>query len=450
MDRQSLKFNRRTWLLGAGVTCALPALESFGGVASMAGGEAGDPKRLCFLYFPNGCSLPGEDLEEVKQWRWFPAGEGDACEFTKVLEPIAAHREDLTVLGGLSHPKSRELLGHLAGDTWLTAGDLRGSQYVNSISADQVAARHLGRDTRYPSLVLSTDGGIGYKSRISTLSFASGGRPIPSEHRQRAIFERYFSPTGGETTAQRRESLARGKKIVDLVSEDARSLHRRLGKRDRLKVDEYLNSLSDVEGQIERSERWLDIPMGEVDASILDFDAAADVDPQAYLRTMLDLIVLALETDMTRVITYMMAREDGMGFGENFPQLALGIKKGHHTISHDLVEGHWAEWGSYDRWLTSQFAYFLDRLRASEDPQGRRLLDSTLVLYGSACSTTHNARNYPLVLAGGKQMGVRHRTHTAMHEETNMSNLLLTMLRLAGVPGERFSDSDGDLLKLLA
>lgn len=446
MSRMTPRISRRTWLRGAGVACALPYLEAMAGASTTP--QSAPRKRLCFLYFPNGVSLPPAENTVDSQWRWFPEGTGPNCRFTKILEPLEPLRDDVTVLSGFSHPKSRRLLGHLAGDTWLTGGDLRGSRYLNSISADQVAAAELGRQTRYPSLSFSTDGGIGYKSRISTLSFAAGGRPIPTEHRQREIFERYFSPDGGGSTDERRRRLARGKKIVDLVMEDARSLHDQLGQRDREKVDEYLSSLGDVETQIARNEAWLDTPRVKVDGSGLDLDLAAEVDPQGYLRTMLDLMVLALQTDLTRVLTYMMAREDGMGFGENFPKLALGLKKGHHTISHDKADGHWAEWGAYDRWLTSQLAYFVERLRTVEDEHGP-VLDNTLVLYGSACSSTHNAVNYPLVLAGGKNLGVQSRGFVRTVEETPMSNLLLTLLRTVGVDSSGFSDSTGNADELL-
>lgn len=453
MSRKPRRLSRRTWLRGAGVACALPYLEAMGMGGAMDNGEAGGlggdptgaaPKRLCYVYFPNGASLPPESNPAHRDWSWFPLGEGADYQSTKVLEPLSPLRKKMTVLGGLSHPNSRQVLGHLAGDTWLTGGDLRGSTYQNRISVDQFAARRLGLHTRYPSLVLSTDGGIGYKSRVSTLSFADGGRPIPSENRQRQIFERYFAPSGGATTSERRQSLERRKKIVDLVMEDTASLQRSLGQDDRDRVDEYLTSLSSVEEQISHNEQWLDIPLPQVDGGTIDFDSNPAVDPTAYLRTMFDLMVLAIQTDMTRVLTYMMAREDGMGFGENFPKLALGIKMGHHGISHDQADGHWEEWGRYDRWLAEQFAYFLTRLDHLRDGNGS-LLDSTLVLYGSACSTTHNAVNYPLVLAGGSAMGVRHGRYLKQQKETPMSNLFVSMLNTVGIEIEQFADSTGPL-----
>ena len=164
---------------------------------------------------------------------------------------------DRSIIGGLSHPKSRALLGHLAGDTWLTGGDVRGSKYLNTISVDQQAALTIGKNTRYPSLALSTDGGIGYKSRISTLSFDTNGSPVPSEHRQREIFERYFSPNGGATTAERRKSLEQRKKIVDLIHADGKRMQRAVGKADSNKIDEYLESLNSIEEQVRRNAHCL-------------------------------------------------------------------------------------------------------------------------------------------------------------------------------------------------
>ncbi|MEN1678035.1 MAG: DUF1552 domain-containing protein [Planctomycetota bacterium] len=460
MTQRSQKIDRRTVLRGAGVACALPWLEAMshgaqaarqsGRDPSDAGGDQGPAKRLCFVYFPNGAGLPPKNDPAHEQWGWFPHGAGADYRPTKVLEPLAPYRDQLTILGGYSHPKSRRLLGHLAGDTWLTGGDLRGSAYLNTISADQVAAAAIGRTTRYRSLVFSTDGGVGYKSRISTLSFAAGGRPIPAEHRQRAIFERYFGGPSGPSEDRRRAS-ARNKKIVDMVLEDAGALRRGLGGDDAQRLDEYLEAVSGVEEQIRSNERWSDVPItlpsgGPIDGDAgVDLNIAAAVDPAGYLRAMFDLLVLAFQTDMTRVATFMMAREDGMGFGENFPKLALGIEKGHHTISHDKSQGHWEEWGRYDRWLTEQFAHFVKRLQESHDQHGP-LLDRTLVMYGSACSTTHNANNYPTVLAGGSALGMNHGQYRIGQEhghDAPMGNVLLTLLHTAGVPVESFAQSTG-------
>ncbi len=439
----SFQLDRRTFLRGSGVACALPFLECM--TASASERPSAPPKRLCFVYFPNGVGLPPESSPHHESWTWFPKGQGESYELTRSLEPLTDFRADISILGGLSHPLSRRILGHAAGDTWLTGGDVRGSSYKNSISVDQLAARQLGQHTRFPSLSLSTDGGVGYKSRVSTLSFDANGRPLPSEHRQRAIFERYFAPAGGATTQQRRKSLQKKKKIVDLIMEDSRRMKRKLGHQDNQTIEQYMSALSTVEGQVARDEKWLDVPMPELDASQLNLNTDATVNPETYVRATIDLMVLGFQTDLTRVMTYMMAREDGMGFGENFPNLALGIPKGHHSISHDKSKDHWVEWGRYDAWLASQFAYLLKRLKETHDEHGP-LLDNTLVLYGSACSSTHNARNYPLVLAGGNALGVQHGSYRVFDEkDTPLSNLFVSMMKAVGLPLDSFADSTGEL-----
>lgn len=256
---------------------------------------------------------------------------------------------------------------------------------------------------------------------------------------------------------------------------EARDLEKRLGENDRRKLEELMASISEVEEQIRRNEKWLDTPMPEFDAGHVAFDAAAAADPTAYVRAMFDLMALAFQLDLTRVISYMMAREDAMGVGENWPRRVIGVERGHHTISHDSHQGHWEQWGALDRWYAEQIAHLLGRLRDTRDAHGP-LLDSTMVLYGSACSTTHNARNYPTVLAGGRALGLRlgHYTRfsrTALLEQQNdaltgaqvedarrrlgeddlpFANLLLSMLHALGVEEESFADSDGPLDRFLA
>ena len=442
MANRSWHLDRRSFLHGVGVTLTLPYLEAMGTTITQPKNDAAR-KRLCCLYFPNGCGIPNRDKDSTahSQWSWFPLGEGRDYELTNTLSVLADHRQEMSILGELSHPRSRELLGHIAGDSWLTGGDVSGSNYRNNISIDQVAARKLGESTRYPSLTLSVDGGVGYQSRVSTLSFDDSGKPIPAEHRHRAIFERYFSPAGGTTTRERQAQLQRGRRIVDLVLEDSRRLSRQLGNSDRRKLDEFLASLSRVEQQIQRNEKWLKTPHPDVSADHIDFEVDATRNPEAYIRSMLDIMVLGLQTDMTRVMTYMLGREDGIGFADHFPKLACGIKRGHHSISHST---EWENWSNYDRWLASHCGYFLERLKTVSDESGP-LLDNTLVLFGSACSTTHNARNYPLVLAGGKQLGVQHGSYRIYGNDIPMTNLFVSMLNTLGVTTTRYSDSTGPL-----
>ena len=186
--------------------------------------------------------------------------------------------------------------------------------------------------TRFPYLSLSTDGGVGYKSRTSTLSFNSSGKPIPSEDNLRDIFERYFSPSGGKSTAERQKSINQGKKIVDLVLEDSKTLKNKLGSNDQSKLDEYMTSLNEVEMQLARNEKWLDIPMKDFDASLINLDVDPTSAPQDYVRSMMDLIVLGFQTDCTRVINYMMAREDGMALAIIFQKLLLDYR--------DIIQSH--------------------------------------------------------------------------------------------------------------
>lgn len=445
------RLNRRTFIQGVGVAACLPYLECMAVSdqeqkrSEKSPERTSAPKRMCAVYVPNGVCLPGENSAD-KQWNWFPAGEGKDYKFTNVLSSLEPLRNDVSILGGLSHPKSRSLLGHIAGDTFLTGGDVR-TDYRNSISMDQFAAEMKKQNTRYHSLVLSADGGVGFKSRAATMSYNNQGNAIPAEHNHRRIFERYFSVNGKESSGERRKSLARGQKVVDLLLADSKRLQRHLGQNDKHKLDQHLTSLNTLEEQIKRNEAWLNIPLKPFTADHLDLAVDAKIDPQAYIRTMYDLIVLGFQLDLTEVASYMVSREDGMGFGESYPKLALGIKKGHHKITHDKGKGHWAEWGQYDQWLASHFSYFLQRMKETTDEYGS-LLDNTQVLYGSACSNTHNARNYPLILAGGKNMGLKHGSFTKFDEKTPLSNLFKNMLNAADVPVNSFADSNHYMEKM--
>ena len=427
--------DRRTLLRGLGVACALPSLEAMAARPTR-------PRRLCVIYVPNGVSIPGPDHPAHREWSWFPIGAGRRFTFTRTLESLERFRGQLTVLGGLSHPRSRDVLGHAAGDTFLTGGDVRG-EYRNSISLDQAAAVPLGRQTRHPCMTLSSDGGIGYKTRVSTLSFGPSGNPLPSQSSPRQIFQRYCNVADASSAQQERIRLQAERKVVDLVEADSRDLARQLGKEDRHRLDEYLGTLSEIETRIDRAESWIGKPVKPGDTHGLRL-GAVPANPAEYMRTMYDLIVLALQTDATRVVTYMVAREDGMGMADQFPVLALGLNSGHHALSHDRSGGFYERWARYDQFQAQQLAYFLDRMARTRDEHGT-LLENTLVLYGSACSTTHDARNYPLILAGGQSMGVRHGQYRRFGDAVPLANLFVSMLSALDVPARSFADSTGRL-----
>ena len=427
--------DRRTFLRGLGVACALPSLEAMAARPT-------SPRRLCVIYVPNGVSLPGPDHPAHRTWSWFPLGAGRTFTFTRTLESLERFRGQLTVLGGLSHPRSRDVQGHAAGDTFLTGGDVKG-EYRNSISLDQVAAVPLGRATRHACMTLSSDGGIGYKTRVSTLSFGPGGNPLPAQSSPRQIFDRYCNVGDASSGQQDRVALQARRKVVDLVKADAQDLARRLGKEDRSRLDDYLGTLSEIEARIDRAESWIGKPVKPGDTRGLKL-GAVQANPAEYIRTMYDLIVLALQTDATRVVTYMVAREDGMGFADQFPMLALGLKSGHHALSHVRNGGFHERWALYDQFQAQQLAYFLERMAGTRDEHGT-LLENTLVLYGSACSATHDARNYPLVLAGGQRMGLQHGQYRKFSEAVPLANLFVSILAALDVPARSFADSTGRL-----
>lgn len=443
MGQPSWRLSRRTFLRGAaGVALAMPWLKAMSHAAPAA--AAKPPRRFCAFFFGNGVGLPPKNHKAFQDWHWFPHEDGKDYRLTKSLDPLEPHRPDMTILGGMSHPTSRALVGHNTGDVWLTGADIR-TDLNNSISLDQLVARHVGGQTRVPSLVLSSSGGVGPKTRTTTISFDGQGRAIPAESTPRATFERLFErPSDGDRAARER-ALATGRKRVDFLLDDARSTRARLGQADQRRLDEFLQSLSEVEGRLVRSEKWLGEAVPDVDRSRINLDVSPK-GPTEFIRTMFDLIVLAFETDTTRVATYQISAEDGVGVCDRFPSiLGIGNKSGHHGLSHGPVE----PWAEYDRYLATQFGYFLDRvgkIREGDD----RLLDNTVALYGSGTSTTHNARNYPLILAGGKALGLRHGRFIRHADERPLGDLFVTLLHRLDVPARSFADNAGEFSEILS
>lgn len=429
--------HRRTFLKAAGITLALPWLEAMAAPAATTA-----PKRFCALYFPYGVSLPGPK-HDTPEWNWFPQGEGSEFTFNKSLAGLESIRDQVTVLGGLSHPRMRKGGGHDSGDTFLTGAELKPGELKNSISLDQVIAQQYGQQTRFPHLTLSSDGGVGIPTRANTLSFNSSGQPIPSLNRPHIVFERLFGLNEDSIDRQRRALSLTGSHL-DLLLEESRSLNRQLGKQDRAKLDEYLSSVRQVERQVERSISWLDVPKPKVNATGLSLEAD-DNTPKELIKTMLDLLVLAFQTDSTRVATYQLASMHGaISVAVKFPQL-LGFANSFHGLAHGWNKPGGAEkLGQWDRWLAEQFQYFVERLAAIQEGDGT-LLDNTIVFYGSSNSTTHNNHNYPLLVAGGKAMGFKHNQYLRFGEEIPLSNLFVSFLQSMGVPAGSFADSTSDL-----
>lgn len=430
--------NRRAVLKGiAGATLVLPRLEAMGKeVASEA------PRRFCALYTANGMSLPKQE-HGISEWSWFPTKKGHDFEFGKSTEPLSPYRNKLSFMGGLHHPNGLKADPHICSDMWLTGAPLHNPtrDRFNSVALDQVIAQHTKQYCRQPSLVMSIDAGVGFLSRTGTISYNVEGKPIPAENNPRQIFDRLFRGSQSSLEAERAR-LMRRIKLVDAVLDNARSLNRRLGRSDREKMDQYLTSLSEVESRLIASEKWLDIPLKSQDHSHLDLAVTNEGEPADYYRNMFDLIALAFDADITRSVAFMLNREDGMGISDTFP-LKLGLKATHHGLSHAYDKNGQAEFARYDRFLSEQLAYFFGRLESYKDSNGS-VLDNSIVLYGSGCSTTHNPRNLPTMLVGGSQLGLKHGTYWE-NGETRMSNMYLSILRSMGIELDSFGDSTGTL-----
>lgn len=438
------RLSRRTVLRGAGAALALPFLDC------MASGKSNEaaPKRFCSFYFPYGVSLPDKDSEDA-QWRWFPEGGERDYKFTKTLEVLEPLRNEITILQGLSHPECRDMGAHDTADTFLTGSKLVGRFLRNTVSVDQVAAAAIGHHTRYSSLVLSTDGGVGEPSRASTLSFSENGHPIPAINSPRTVFNRLFG-SGGDDLERERRSLNSSAGMLDRVLGHSKQLRRDLGTQDQAKLDEYLESVRQIEERVDRSQAWLEIPRPELtdqDREILQLDADDDA-PKELMRTMYDLVYLAFRTDSTRLATYQIgSMGDFSSKAGKFPQL-LGFAGTLHKLAHDWNKDNGAEnLGKWDRHMAGEFGRFLERLRSTPEGDGS-LLDNTLAFYGSSNSQTHNNKNYPLILGGGRGMGLQPGRYLQFGEETPLSNLFVTALDRIGVPTEGFADSTGEMSEL--
>ena len=405
-------------------------------------------RRFCCIYFPNGVSLPPPSHAAHRDWHWFPHEFGSDYQLTKPLGPLAELRSEFSILSGLSHPATRSMVGHVAGDTFLTGAD-QSEVYTNSVSLDQIYAEAVGVRTRFPSLTLSSDGGVGTPGRAKTLAFTRSGKPIPSLSSPRQIFNRLFGVDERSIEQQRRD-FGSERSILDNVLAEARSIQNRLDQTDRARLDEYMTSVRAIEQRLARADEWLDVQKPDVDAELFDLRLTPAEGGEDYIRVILDLMYTAILTDSTRSITYQVTSEDAKGIGDRFPGV-LGLT-GHHDLSHSTADADGYEnWGRYDRFLTQQLAYFLQRLKSTPDPENEgSLLDNSLVLYGCGTSRTHDAVNYPLILAGGRSMELRHGRYVRFDESTRrMSDLYVTLLCALGVPVDRFSDSTGSTDELL-
>lgn len=434
--------SRRHLLRGLGVGLSLPLLDAmspfaFGAPSKfkpLARSQTVQPRAI-FCYIPNGVNIA----------EWVPKDAGRNYSASPSLAVLKDHRNDFTVLSGLGHPNCKG--GHSGADTWLTGANLTsvaGTDYTNSVSIDQLIADKHGKATRFPSLQLSDLSGTGSAGHSHTLSFDRTGTPLPAEDSPKRLFERLFVP---ETAADRAATLRRyaeKKSILDSIRDEAKSLHRQLGKADQQKLDEYLGSVRQTEERVQRLENWIDVPKPEVDSRDLQLGMQPNNghDRPMWIDVMMEINYLAFLTDTTRVITFEWSREAGGrgGGGENHHQFS------HHGGDADMLR----QLGVIDRFHLTRLARFLTFLKATSEADGN-MLDRTMVMFGSGMNSGsgggHSPKNLPLLVAGGHKLGLKHGQHLA-HDEGNhppLANVLRTIAEAMEVDATSFIDSTGRL-----
>lgn len=400
MSDQPMNLPRRQFLRGAGVALALPWMESFAAAKPAASAA---PKRFLSVYHPDGVGLPLKSDPAWKDWSWFPRGGERDFELTKVLDVLEPLRSEITIYSGLSHPAARKVHGHSNADQYLTGANVGGhGPYKNSVSVDQVIAEHTGENTRHASLVLSTNGGIGGPRGAQTQSFNREGRAIPALNKPKQIFDTLFVASGKDAYAR----LARSKSALDLLLTNTRSLEKSLSKHDRQTLRQYLDAVRDTEVKLAKAQRWIDTPVPTVDASNLHLEATP-AEARLYFQTMYELIYLAFLSDSTRVATFQLGRENGEG-PHDLLSRAVGLG-GAHGLTHAVKEPDgWKNLGTYNRYQAEEFGRFVQKLKDTPEPSGQgTMLDNTFAMHGSASSSFHLSRNYPIISAGGKNLGFK-------------------------------------------
>lgn len=421
---------RRTFLRGAGTALALPLLDAMIPALQAERFTAAAPvRRLGFIFYTLG----------VNEDKWRPKGEGANYQLSEALTPLAPHRDKFLVISGLSSDPDRTKAGFhdRALASFMTGVEpTRGKVHVG-ISVDQVAAQALGKETQFASLEFSTE----YNGALGGVSFKTAETPLPFEPNPRRVFERLFGEGGKIDPAASAERRAADQSSLDTVTARISALKARLGPSDRLKLDEYLQSIRDIERRIQvaAEKKPVDLPDVSRPAGI------PDSWPE-HVKIMFDLQALALQADLTRVWTFMMAREAS---SMTFPH--LGISMGHHEISHHNFEQDKLDaLAKINVDQSGLFAYFLSKLDRLKEGNST-LLDHSLIMYGSDLSvpTVHSQHDLPILVAGGASgriAGGRYIVYPG--DTTPLTNLYLTMLDKVGVPTEKLGDSTGKLNRL--
>jgi len=367
--------NRRDVLRGGGIALALPLLNSMSWATGLAGRKQ-LPKRMLVSYIAYGVYDPRTPDGKAHEWSWFPRHDSGPIALNKASAPFDPVKESITYLRGLDHAGGYGLGGHSSGDVFSTGADMTGPEKTNNISLDQLAAKINGHHTRYGSLVLGSEGGTGSYGMSKTLSHTGPGQPIPALEKPQQIFNRLFRPYANQSVEDVRARLKREASVLDLMMENYKTLHGKLGTEDRRKMEEYLDSVRAIEQRVERTSKWTHEALPSIDTKDLNLEASYHL-PNEYLRCMYDLIYLAFQTDSTRFISFMTESEHSTGnLVGNFASKLFNYTGNTHDIAHKRPEDVSGQW---EKWRAEQHAYFLKRLK--DTPEGdSNMLDHTLVL----------------------------------------------------------------------
>jgi hypothetical protein len=442
ITRKSL--SRRSILRGLGAAIALPMLDAMTPALSAAARITGDaPRRMAYIYVPNGIIM--DQFTPLANF-----------EFPRLLKPLAAYREDVMVLSGLTLNGGRAL-GDGAGDharaasSFLTSAHpvkTAGADIKVGVSVDQMAAQAVGDQTKFPSLELTCEDGrlvgncdSGYSCAYSnSISWRTPSTPNPAEINPRAVFERLFGDAELDPATRAKRALY-SKSILDFVSDDTQRLQGKLGSTDRRKLDEYLTSVREIEQRIAKAEK----DSANLPAPSIERPAGVPVDFAEHARLMFDLMVAAFQTDMTRIATFMIGRE---GSGRAYRE--IGISDSHHPLTHHRNNPEMVEKVTQiNQYHLEQFSYFLGKLKATKDGDGT-LLDHSMIVYGSGLSdgNRHQHDHLPVLLAGRGGGSIKPGRHVVYPQETPMANLYVAMLDRMNVKRESFGDSKAELDQL--
>ena len=442
--RQSWLINRRHALRALGSCISLPFLECMVPLRAIDQ-QGASPKRSAFIYLANGVHSLNYQITKP----------GKDYEFSRSLKPLEKHRQVITPISGLHHPGALSH-HHNCISVWLTGGKL-GPSDRNTISVDQKMAEITAKHTRYPSMEIALTG--------DSLGWTADGVRLPSMRRCSEIFASLFEEPKGGKTVQRR-NLRRKGSVLDANLAEVRRLEQAMGSADKGRMDQYLTSVREAEIRTKRADAWLDTPLPTVSAADrqrTNRDVPATMAGD-YFRTVYDLIVLAFQTDVTRVATFSLGGE-----GDAFAIPEIGITESRHQLSHHGGDkGYMEKLTNYDTFAIEQYGYFLTRLAETKDLNGKPLLGSTMALFGSGMSYghSHGNANLPLVLAGGSDLGLKHGSHLDFNQghfkgyqldkpgehyslcsrpansNAYMSNLLLMMAQRMGVETNKFGESN--------